>query len=184
MPSACLKPSILLIRLELKAEASRLRYKNTAQIAAIDDAIALQPEDLIKRQLQSAIKTGDIFRTRAKEIELKDIALDHISPEALSLSKCTLLRTPASYADGVWLNSRAEETRATMHKWQDGPLIQSLTKLSAADASKAKVIFRDIQALMGDYKIRKGHSEADILLRLMTVASENFELRPESKWAY
>jgi len=171
----------LLFRLELKAEASRLRYKNTANIAAIDDAIALQPEDLIKRQLQCALRSGDVFRSRAKEIELKDIALDRLSPETLSLSNCSLLRTPASYAEGVWLNSRAEEARATMHKWQDGSLIQSLTKLRAADVPKAKVIFRDIQALMGDHKIRKGHSETDILMRLINVASENSELRPECK---
>lgn len=172
---------ILLKRLQLKLEANRLGYKNTAHIAAIDDALALQPVDLIKRQLQRAIQSGDVFRSCVKESELKDLALDRFPPEALSLSACALLKTPATYAEGVWLGSRAEEARVTMRRWQHGPLVQSLTPLSAVNATKAKAAFRDIQTCMGDHKIRKGDSEVDVLQRLIADASAVPELRPEGE---
>jgi hypothetical protein len=168
-------------RRHIKAEALRLGYKNSSHITEADFVLALLPEDIIKRQLKAAIQAGDVFRAQGKESELKDLALDRTSPDALSLNACTLLRSPENYSDGAWLSSRSE-ARIGMRRWQNSPLVTSLTPLNGLHVSKAKAIFKDIQCFMGDIKSRKGDAEVDQYLRLNVAAAQNSSLRPERKW--
>jgi hypothetical protein len=149
----------------LYAECNRLEFEDQ-HLAEIEKLMGLGAEALIKMQYKRALETGQAQRLIMKEIELKELCLEHCHDNFL-FENCSLLRDPVEYAAAKLVSFHTDELQQGFYVQSVHALRTSMTRLQNSDMVKdALVCFRCILGYCGDKRSTYPESNAVKVLQL------------------
>jgi ABC-type oligopeptide transport system ATPase subunit len=149
----------------LYAECNRLEFEDQ-RLAEIEKLMGLGAEALIKMQYKRALETGQAQRVIMKEIELRELCLEHFHDNFL-FENCSLLRDPVEYAAAKLVSFHRDELQQGFYVHSVHALRTSMTRLQDSDMVKdALVCFRFILGYCGDKPSTYPESNAVKVLQL------------------
>ena len=156
-------------------ECHRLRYEDP-RLPEIQKLLGISDADLLKRQYQRAVETGNTRRAVDREIKLKEThLLEH--GRIIRWQDCPQLRTPTEYGNAKFVSFKRAEIAAGMMVFATSPIPTSLSRLSEKKTIKIAIhMFKAVMGYMGD---RKASHPEELASEIIANAIEHPELQTE-----
>jgi hypothetical protein len=126
---------------------------HTAPLDELGNLLALNEEELTKKQLKAALALNDRPRVIQLNILLKEIFFRQFG-NSFKISECKAIKTPQEYARGKIFGK--DKAKMEMMNWQKHSIHASLTKIDPLleKDKEACRIFKNLLGYMGDKNIQ------------------------------